>query len=47
MLLGFLGAGRGRGGLGGEVGEGPACAPAPKRPPPAPVMWSGRHTPAL
>ena len=40
--------GRAGGGAGGAGrGEGPACAPAPRRPPPAPVMWSGRHTPAL
>lgn len=43
--------GRAGGGAGGAGGagreEGLACAPAPRRPPPAPVMWSGRHTPAL
>lgn len=47
LLLGCQGAGCGRGGQGSEVGEGPARAPAPRRPPPAPVMWSGRHSPAL
>jgi hypothetical protein len=45
LLLGFQGGGPWAGREGAEKGE--ARPPAPRRPPPAPVMWSGRHTPAL